>query len=361
MDSNTRVETMLKQLKKNIAFGIIGSYAIGASEDVIPDEIEVKTKQPYAISLGKIICKYGKPKGEGVNPLKLNPKGYGEALNTMKCSPIRITFLNKLIHYTNHKLDELYSEAYARTQNEKVVGDFILKNAKTLSEAMWLKSYNEGALDDELKTDIEVILKEGKERFEKRAQENQDKQDQQLSTTTQVPQEQPMEDQPMDGMDMGDMGDMGMDQQNDFSDQDLGLDQDQQDQDTVDYNDQNNEQPEGEDDIQMDGNGSDNSNDDINDIPDMSEFNEKFQLITPNATNTEEMRYAYSEGVSTTYDKLTLRKYTKQLLKFEQAMYKFVARSEGLDIINTPKYVNKAKREIRTLATVLATQHILSF
>ena len=153
------MNTVLNEMKDEIGYSLIGEYLKGAG---------FTGKGVKSADLGKMVC------GESFVPSSGRPL---VSLDKFDSPAVSCGVLSSLIEACNRKLD---TQAEKRLMNTLGYGEHDRKEAilrtyaNDLFQASAHTAYGEGADDDDLKQDIRVLLRESKEEFEKRVQENEE-------------------------------------------------------------------------------------------------------------------------------------------------------------------------------------------
>lgn len=152
-------EQQLKKIKEQVAEQIIGNYLKGAGEKVAYLE-DVKVSK-----LGRAFLNFGESIDLTDDVLvdynKVNPKMQSAGT------------LSILIKETFEKLDKYAMKCEARNYSESIVKKDLIRYANSLLDGANLVAYSEGDADTDLKADIKILLREGRETFEKRIEEEE--------------------------------------------------------------------------------------------------------------------------------------------------------------------------------------------
>ena len=150
----------IESIKKQTTHTIVGAYISGVAKDTayISKDTSLKT-------LGESFCNFGTEVDLVQNDLV--------DLSKINTAPKAGGVVSNLIRQSNNKID-----GYAR--NIKTLNlplaestELLKEYANKIQKAAISVAFAEGAEDDELKQDIRVLLKEGKDEFIKREQEEQ--------------------------------------------------------------------------------------------------------------------------------------------------------------------------------------------
>lgn len=340
----SKLSNKLKAYTKLIAYNIIGGYARGAAYESVTLSGNLSNKD-----LGKKICTYNRPVGEHFNPLGLNNNTDDRYVNMTN-----VKYLNSLISYAKENIEDAFymlDNQTALSESEKL--DKLNDVAKKLSREIGKVAFSEGMIDEELKSDIALILKEGKEKFEQRAQEALAQEPAKVSEMPAPEGIEPQQDQqdPFAQDMQGGEDPFAMDDQNN----DFG------------FNDENNTQDLGfEDGFGDFGQDSGNamSGQNANDIANkMDQFSDdtaaESKLIDMLDKEAFSESYNYN-GTMTTLHRKDISSMVDELLTFEDQMFSAVAESAGVDYINSEEYSANSKYAINELAVILTTRKRLN-
>lgn len=168
----------IEELKRDTSHIIIGAYLAGAGKDVAAINPKTKVK-----TLGESFCNYNAEKPlDFVNNPFLN-------LNNRGSAPVASGVISSLISQCNSKLDErgkfFSSCGIPFAEAIEVVERF----ARKLQQASAVIAQGEGVLDNDLKEDIRTLLKEAKNEFIKREEEESVPEDVSVPEGTELPEE----------------------------------------------------------------------------------------------------------------------------------------------------------------------------
>lgn len=179
------LQDRVDQLKRETSYVIMGAYLAGVAENVA-----VIDKKTPLKTLGESFCLYDDKK-----PIDFTKRSLVD-LNDFGSAPESGGVTSSLIDYANKKIQKR-AESLARYNLPNVEQESELaKYAKKIQQAAVIVAKGEGALDNDLKEDFRVLLKEAKNEFIKREQEEE---------VEEAPTE--FEDMPEEGFDDSMMGD----------------------------------------------------------------------------------------------------------------------------------------------------------
>ena len=149
----------VKQIKDQIVKQIIGNYLKGAGENA------AYLKEVKASNLGAVFLNYGEAIDLTSEPLvdynKSNPKMQSAGT------------LSLLIKETFDKIDRYAMKCETMEYPTAVVKKDLTKYANSLLDGVNIVAFSEGEADTDLKSDIKVLLREGREEFNKRMEEEE--------------------------------------------------------------------------------------------------------------------------------------------------------------------------------------------
>ena len=152
-------EQQLKKIKEQVAEQIVGNYLKGAGENVAYlDDVKVS-------KLGKAFLSFG----ESIDLINDVLVDYNKVNPKMQSAGT----LSIMIKETFEKLDKYAMKCEARNYSESIVKKDLTKYANSLLDGVNLVAYSEGDADTDLKADIKILLREGRETFEKRIEEEE--------------------------------------------------------------------------------------------------------------------------------------------------------------------------------------------
>lgn len=179
------LQDRVDQLKRETSYVIMGAYLAGVAENVA-----VIDKKTPLKTLGESFCLYDDKK-----PIDFTKRSLVD-LNDFGSAPESGGVTSSLIDYANKKIQKR-AENLARFNLPNAEQESELaKYAKKVQQAAVIVAKGEGALDNDLKEDFRVLLKEAKNEFIKREQEEE---------VEESPSE--FEDMPEEGFDDSMMGD----------------------------------------------------------------------------------------------------------------------------------------------------------
>lgn len=190
------LQDRVDQLKRETSYVIMGAYLAGVAENVA-----VIDKKTPLKTLGESFCLYNDK-----NPIDFTKRSLVD-LNDFGSAPESGGVTSSLIDYANQKLQKR-AESLARFNLSNVEQESELaKYAKKVQQAAVIVAKGEGALDNDLKEDFRVLLKEAKNEFIKREQEEE------VEEAPSDFEDVPEEDFDDDGMteDEGDLDDFSVD------------------------------------------------------------------------------------------------------------------------------------------------------
>ena len=158
-----------KDLSRNISYAIIGAYLVGAGERIASIDKNTPLK-----TLGESFCLYNDKE-----PLDFTQRSLID-LNDFGSAPAAGGVTSSLINQCNRKMQQ--KADFLDCQNIPIAESISLlsKYAKKLEKAAVDIAMGEGALDDDLKEDFKTLLKEAKNEFIKREEEEQTKEEAQV-------------------------------------------------------------------------------------------------------------------------------------------------------------------------------------
>lgn len=339
----SKLNNKYKLYTKAVAYSILGSYIRGAASESAILSSRLTNKM-----LGKRICKYGLSESAHIDPLDLKVD-----LNNYLTYPDKINYINNLITYAKESMSEMFTSINAvrnLSEDEKILK---LKDvAAELATDIGKVAFSEGSVDEELKSDIRLILKEGKERFEKRAKDSRDQAAGNLET--------------MDAPDLGEDEKLAQDpmadnEQMDGQTEDPGVD--------LGMNDSFDDESGNDDTVEYDGDGSmggdlDKAGDAMAEFEDKDDQTAKEESFLIDKFNThtayaENFKYDHN-GIKSTMSKEEVDKIVDELMSFEDDFFTAVTRAEGLDIVNTQSYKIKSKYAVNEIAVILTARQRLN-
>ena len=169
----------IKDIKTQVAQTLIGAYLSGVSENVA--SIGEKTSLK---ALGETFMNFGTPI-DLVNEDLVN-------LNDFNSAPKAGGVLSNLIKQSKSKIDNYCDNVKSLNLSLAESVDLAVDFANKVQEAATPLAYSEGSKDEDLKNDIRVLLKEGKQEFIKREKEEEL---QEKKTTTDVAEEELQQDE----------------------------------------------------------------------------------------------------------------------------------------------------------------------
>ena len=179
------LQDRVDQLKRETSYVIMGAYLAGVAENVA-----VIDKKTPLKTLGESFCLY-----DDKRPIDFTKRSLVD-LNDFGSAPESGGVTSSLIDYANKKIQKR-AESLARYNLPNAEQESELaKYAKKVQQAAVIVAKGEGALDNDLKEDFRVLLKEAKNEFIKREQEEE---------VEEAPTE--FEDMPEEGFDDSMMGD----------------------------------------------------------------------------------------------------------------------------------------------------------
>ena len=151
----------IDSIKKQVSYSIMGAYLKGVAKDTAYlGDIKIK-------ALGESFCKFNNKEIDFSSRDLID-------LSDINSAPIAGGTLNSILSATNKKISEFAESLKAHQFDKKAIIDNVLKYASKLQGAAVRVAYGEGVEDDDLKQDIRVLLKEGKNEFIKREQEEEE-------------------------------------------------------------------------------------------------------------------------------------------------------------------------------------------
>lgn len=157
---------LAESLKKESSYTIVGAYLAGVSENVAV----IDSKTPLRV-LGESFCLFNEKE-----PLDLTKTSL-VSLDNYGSAPDAGGVTSSLISQVNQKIDHRMGLLNNRRIPYEEAADNLTRYVKKLQNAAILVAKGEGALDDDLKEDFRTLLKEAKNEFIKREQEEEEQQD----------------------------------------------------------------------------------------------------------------------------------------------------------------------------------------
>lgn len=157
---------LAESLKRESSHTIIGAYLAGVSENVAV----IDSKTPLKV-LGESFCLFDEN-----NPIDLTKTSL-VTLDNYGSAPDAGGVTSSLISQVNKKIDHRTGLLNNRRIPYEEAADNLTRYVKKLQNAAILVAKGEGALDDDLKEDFRTLLKEAKNEFIKREQEEEEQQD----------------------------------------------------------------------------------------------------------------------------------------------------------------------------------------
>lgn len=150
----------VKQIKDQIVKQIIGNYLKGAGENA------AYLKEVKASNLGAVFLNYG----EAIDLTSETLVDYNKSNPKMQSAGT----LSLLIKETFDKIDRYAMKCETMEYPTAVVKKDLTKYANSLLDGVNIVAFSEGEADIDLKSDIKVLLREGREEFNKRMSEEED-------------------------------------------------------------------------------------------------------------------------------------------------------------------------------------------
>ena len=184
----------VKQIKDQIVKQIIGNYLKGAGENA------AYLKEVKASNLGAVFLNYG----EAIDLTSETLADYNKSNPKMQSAGT----LSLLIKETFDKIDRYAMKCETMEYPTAVVKKDLTKYANSLLDGVNIVAFSEGEADTDLKSDIKILLREGREEFNKRMSEEeneikeaQDKATQDPTATEDAPTEEEATDDVEDDSD----------------------------------------------------------------------------------------------------------------------------------------------------------------
>lgn len=149
----------VKQIKDQIVKQIIGNYLKGAGENT------AYLKEVKASNLGAVFLNYG----EAIDLTSETLVDYNKSNPKMQSAGT----LSLLIKETFDKIDRYAMKCETMEYPTAVVKKDLTKYANSLLDGVNIVAFSEGEADIDLKSDIKVLLREGREEFNKRMSEEE--------------------------------------------------------------------------------------------------------------------------------------------------------------------------------------------
>ena len=150
----------VKQIKDQIVKQIIGNYLKGAGENA------AYLKEVKASNLGAVFLNYG----EAIDLTSETLVDYNKSNPKMQSAGT----LSLLIKETFDKIDRYAMKCETMEYPTAVVKKDLTKYANSLLDGVNIVAFSEGEADTDLKSDIKILLREGREEFNKRMSEEED-------------------------------------------------------------------------------------------------------------------------------------------------------------------------------------------
>ena len=150
----------VKQIKDQIVKQIIGNYLKGAGENA------AYLKEVKASNLGAVFLNYG----EAIDLTSETLVDYNKSNPKMQSAGT----LSLLIKETFDKIDRYAMKCETMEYPTAVVKKDLTKYANSLLDGVNIVAFSEGEADTDLKADIKILLREGREEFNKRMSEEED-------------------------------------------------------------------------------------------------------------------------------------------------------------------------------------------
>ena len=160
MFNNNNFDNKVSSIKKQTTHSILGAYLSGVAKDTV-----YLGKKTTLKGLGESFCKLGDSPELDFSTRHLVD------LNDLNSSPKSGCLVSNLISRANERIDEFTLSLKAANLPYSESSQLLLDLANTLQRSAMNIAYSEGMDDVDLKQDIRVLLKEGKEEFIKREQE----------------------------------------------------------------------------------------------------------------------------------------------------------------------------------------------
>ena len=193
---NNNFDNKIESIKKQTSHSILGAYLSGVAKDTI-----YLGKKTTIKGLGESFCKFGDAPEIDFSKRNLID------LNDIRTSPKSGGLVSNLISQANERIDDFCLSLKAANLPYGESSKLLLDLANTLQRSAMNIAYSEGVDDVDLKQDIRVLLKEGKEEFIKReqeeAQEMEELKDQQALEEDEFEEEEGFEDINDDEFDEG--------------------------------------------------------------------------------------------------------------------------------------------------------------
>ena len=149
----------VKQIKEKMINQIIGNYLKGAGENA------AYLKDVKASNLGAVFLNYG----EAIDLTSETLVDYNKSNPKMQSAGT----LSLLIKETCDKIDTFAMKCETMEYPKDVVKKDLTKYANSLLDGVNIVAFSEGESDIDLKSDIKVLLREGREEFNKRIEEEE--------------------------------------------------------------------------------------------------------------------------------------------------------------------------------------------
>ena len=348
----------LEEIKKTIGFSLVGEYLRGANRKVFPKTVDSK-------SIGVAVL------GESYSFEKslINERD-------MNSPALSCGTLSSLIDTVKTQIDDVYTMAegvypFDNDKREKYVINFA---KKLLSNSLPI-AYGEGADDDELKQDISILLRQSKEEFEKRVEDNEkakEEEKEQVLTDNPTGEEMTEDSEGMEGEEGGEM--MDGDSVDDEIPTNFGPDDEESEDDGWKEEPEEGEESEGEEEQSSEADEFFENNDDGEESEDDDEEDtgqgesvgltrKQARLLSEyNASKgySEEKKF-YISGVFSSIPYGTLKGMCEKLLEKENENFKAIGESFDFKDIRPNTRLHKAHSDyIESIASIMVLQNRLN-
>lgn len=350
---------LAESLKRESSYTIMGAYLAGVSENVAV----IDSKTPLKV-LGESFCLFNEKE-----PLDFTKRSL-VTLDDYGSAPDAGGVTSSLISQVNQKIDHRMGLLNNRRIPYEEAADNLTRYVKKLQNAAILVAKGEGALDEDLKEDFRTLLKEAKNEFIKREQEEEAQQN-----TIEDPmamngmEEQPMDEDQVDD-EFNDFNDPEEEPTEEFGPEDEGEENFEEGQEE---GSEESEVADGDFDIpsgKMESTGI-NTNGlvaqgetlGINNILEMSneEIRETLGKRNAKLPTGEKAKYFYKGNIINT-SPIDLTRMVNQVLEVEEASVKMLGESYNLNnVVDEDSMALKHKSTVNELAMIIAARNKFGF
>lgn len=355
----------VEKLKQDTSHIIMGAYLAGVAEGVAV----IDKKTPLKV-LGESFCYYNEN-----SPIDLTKRTLVN-LNDYSSAPESGGVTSSLINQANDKIQQRADLLSASGLGYAECCSELARYATKVQKAAIVIAKGEGALDNDLKEDFRVLLKEAKDEFIKREQEEE--QNEAVTDNFDMPMEDPNGEQPFGDEQVSDeYGDFGEEPANEFGEEGQ---EDQPYEEFGEENENGEEQPEENTDFGIPDGSFESSKikadgrtpvaeswsalfSELNKPEKIDEraFEEALEKRNRKVSFAENAKYYYKGKVISTapYD---LKRMVKDVIEIEQTSIAMLGESFNLNnVIDNEELALKHKTTVNELAIVLAARNKFGF